>query len=509
MKNFNLKKKRILLVMQRDWGTRHGFEIAKKLNENEAEISALVFKKSTEGYIRIQNEVNFQHIINESEIEKNYKKIVKESNYTIKELLVDFGIDSIWETAFTLRQKSLSRKKKYPFSYEQSCTDDEIKEYILAYAYKIKIFFIQFKPELIISYNFGDIRHLLLNKIANKNKTPMFCMSDTKVQNIHTFFYDINMSKSFFHSKLKKLNDKKVQSKNSEKAIKYIKESRDKLKLPLHVKSLNLDKSIFDKSDLIILIKKIIRNLKLNSKELKESETQEVKYLIRDFIQKKINTYQLRKFRYDKLEDIGKFVFFPLQHYPEAQLGLLNTIHENQLNSAKIIARFLPNNLTLVVKNHPYNYEWRSRSFLMKLKNTPNVKVIDHKISNFEVYKKMDYLVSPGGTAIFEAALEKKPAIQFGSLEIMNDLPNFFLLKNLEDISELIKLIDANFLVIKLNDDYERKIINYVSSAYENGHDSTIYESDLRNNKANMDYIWNVYLREIKKIFKYYDKFTF
>ena len=175
--------------------------------------------------------------------------------------------------------------------------------------------------------------------------------------------------------------------------------------------NLNLDKSIFDKSDLIILIKKIIRNLKLNSKELKESETQEVKYLRKKFIQKKINTYQLRKFRYDKLEDIGKFVFFPLQHYPEAQLGLLNTIHENQLNSAKIIARFLPNNLTLVVKNHPYNYEWRSRSFLMKLKNTPNVKVIDHKISNFEVYIKMDYVVSPGGTAIFATALEKKPAI--------------------------------------------------------------------------------------------------
>ena len=55
---------------------------------------------------------------------------------------------------------------------------------------------------------------------------------------------------------------------------------------------------------------------------------------------------------------------------------------------------------------------------------------------------------------------------------------------------------------IKLNDDYERKLFNYVSSAYEYGHDSTIYERDLRNNKANMDYIWNVYLREMKKIFK-------
>lgn len=509
MENIALKNKRIFLILQREWGVRHGLEIAKKLNENGAEISTLIFKKSTEGHIRIQSDVKFKYIINESEIENNYKQIIKENNYTIDDLFLDFEINSIWETAFTLRQKTLSYKKKYPFAYEQCFKDKEIQDYILAYAYKIKKLINEFKPELIIAYNFGDIRHLLINKIANKNKIPMFCMSDTKVQHTHAFFYDINMSKSFFHKRLNDLNKKKLKSKNTQKAKNYIEESRKKLKLPLHVQSLILDKNIFDKSDFIKLIKNIVRNLKLNTKQIKESETKEIKYLLRDFIQQKINIYQLKKFEYDKLDSIDKFVFFPLQHYPEAQLGLLNTVHENQLNTAKIIARFLPKNLTLVVKNHPFNYEWRSKALLMKFKNTPNIKVIDHKISNFEVYKKMDYLISPGGTAIFEAALERKPAIQFGSLEIMKDLPNFYALKNLEDIGKLILTIDKNFQQLKSSHEYEDKLTNFVTSAYDTGHNSLIYESDLRNNTKNLEYLWDIYLKEITKIFKYYEKFTF
>lgn len=509
MENLNLKKKRIFIILQREWGVRHGFEIAKKLNQSGAEISALVIKKSTEGYIDIQNEIDFKFIINESEIEKKYNQIIEKNDYTINKLLDDFGVNSIWETVFTLRRKALSYKKKYPFAFEQSCSDNDIKNYILAYAYKIKKMIDVFKPELIIAYNFGDTRHFLLNKIANKKKIPMFCMSDTKVQHIHTFFYDINMSKSFFHKRLKDLNDNKVSSKNTEKAKKYISEARNKLQVPLHIKSLKLDKSIFDISDFKTLVKNILRNLKLSSKELKESETNQIMHQIRDFIHQKINIYNLKKFDYDKIEDIGKFVYFPLQHYPEAQLGLLNTVHENQLNTAKIIARFLPNNLTLVIKNHPYNYEWRSKSFLSKLKNTPNVKVIDHKISSFDIYKKMEYLLSPGGTSIFEAALEKKPAIKFGTLQLMDDLPNSYTLNNLEDISEQIKKIDENFFKIKTSNIYEQKLINYVASAYDTGHDSLAYESDLRNNKNNKDYMWEIYKKELKKIFKYYDKFTY
>ena len=53
-------------------------------------------------------------------------------------MLNDFQYKFTGKCAFTLRQKALSYKK-YPFAFEQCYTDDEIKNYILAYSIKIKI----------------------------------------------------------------------------------------------------------------------------------------------------------------------------------------------------------------------------------------------------------------------------------------------------------------------------------------------------------------------------------
>ena len=47
------------------------------------------------------------------------------------------------------------------------------------------------------------------------------------------------------------------------------------------------------------------------------------------------------------------------------------------------------------------------------------------------IYEKMDYLISLGGTVIFEAALYNKPAISIGNLEMMSELPNLFRIKKL------------------------------------------------------------------------------
>ena len=42
----NLKNKKILFILQRDWAIKHGFEIIKKLKENGALVSVIEFKKS-------------------------------------------------------------------------------------------------------------------------------------------------------------------------------------------------------------------------------------------------------------------------------------------------------------------------------------------------------------------------------------------------------------------------------------------------------------------------------
>ena len=198
---------------------------------------------------------------------------------------------------------------------------------------------------------------------------------------------------------------------------------------------------------------------------------------------------------------IENFVFLPLQHEPEAMLGMCNPVFDNQFETVKILARNLPSNYSLVVKNHPFKYFFRSKKYLNKFKNCPNIKVIDHKVPNELVYKKMKCLISFSGTSIFETAILKKPAIQIGNLKSMKYLPNIFYLEKLQEIDKIINKIESNFEKYINSDEYDEKLQYYISAAYETGFYFDKYEDDYRYNKESLEYMWNKYLEEIRKIF--------
>lgn len=510
MNKFSNKK--FFIILQRDWAHKHGFEIAKKLHENGAKLSCLIFKPSVEYYIDSQKNIKFENILKNSDIENNTETILKNSDYNFKRFSNDFNVENFWEHAPTLRKLTLSYKKKYPFSFQQNWTDEEISKYILAFGYKIKKLFDEFKPDISIGYNFGDIRHYLINQICDKEKTPFFCVSGTKVSGNACFAYDYKGDKSFFKNHNIKLNNKNLTSKNIGKAENYYTESLKKLKQPSHMTNVNVQKPIFDLKGLKFFIKKIIYHFKkkdINKKIIDGNDNTSFLYLIRDFISERINLIRANSLRYDKLDEIKEFVYLPLQHYPESQLGLVNTTHDNQINTVRIIARHLPRNLTLVVKDHPWSQGKKSLSYLLKLKNTINVKLIDYRISNKDIYKKMSYLVSFGGTSIFEAAFEKKPAIQLGNFGAMSELPNLYYLENLNLIGQKINQIDKEFNLLKNNELYHKKLINYIAAAFDKGFDVDKYNDDLRTNKNSLDYIWSKYSQEIESIFKYKDRFNF
>lgn len=498
----NLKDKKILFVLQRDWAIKHGFEIVKKLQANGAQISLVLFKKSTENYVDAQKNIKFNYILRESEIERNAKEILKNfENYDENQLLDDFNIKSFWQFAHTLRGKATSYKSKFPFSYEQNLNDNELKSYILAFGKSIIDLYSKFKPELLIFYNYGDLRHHLLAQRANVEKIPFIFMNDTKVKNISAFFYDLNCEKSFFQKKIEELNKNFINSKFYQDAIKYIEENRIKIQTPVNIINTKLESNFFDLEEERNLVKKIYRKLKNKNVNLDDSEKVSFYKICKNYIISKKNIFDLKNFSYDKLENLRNFVFLPLQHEPEAMLGMCNSTFDNQLETAKILARNLPKNYCLVVKNHPYKYFFRSKKYLNKFKNTPNIKVIDHKIPNELIYKKMKCLISFSGTSIFEAAIIKKPAIQIGNLKSMKYLPNIFFLKNLEEVNEILENINNNFEKIKNSDEYDNKLIRYIAAAYETGFYFDKYEDDLRTNKESLEYIWSKYIEEMKKIF--------
>ena len=88
-----IKDKKIFIIMQRDWALKHGFEIAKKINDCGGVLSCLVFKTSSEYFIESQKDVKFEHIIKDSVIEKNFEEIVNKSNYDLIKFKNDFNVD--------------------------------------------------------------------------------------------------------------------------------------------------------------------------------------------------------------------------------------------------------------------------------------------------------------------------------------------------------------------------------------------------------------------------------
>ena len=134
-----------------------------------------------------------------------------------------------------------------------------------------------------------------------------------------------------------------------------------------------------------------------------------------------------------------KFVFFPLHTEIDRTLLITAPFYINQTEAIKIIAKSLPINFKLVVKEHPIQITrgWRSSSEYKEIMEIPNVILVHPDFSNEELYKNCSLLVTIAGTSGFEATFYGKPAITFVDLNY-SILPSVSTVKNLHELPDLI-----------------------------------------------------------------------
>ena len=134
-----------------------------------------------------------------------------------------------------------------------------------------------------------------------------------------------------------------------------------------------------------------------------------------------------------------KFVFFPLHTEIDRTLLITAPFYINQTEAIKIIAKSLPINFKLVVKDHPMQITrgWRSSSEYKEIMEIPNVILVHPDFSNEELYKNCSLLVTIAGTSGFEATFYGKPAITFVDLNY-SILPSVSTVKNLHELPDLI-----------------------------------------------------------------------
>jgi hypothetical protein len=128
-----------------------------------------------------------------------------------------------------------------------------------------------------------------------------------------------------------------------------------------------------------------------------------------------VNGFYLRRLcRYDRLEEIpGRLAFYPLHVQPESSIDVLGSYFSDQLKLIKDIRRALPFDTTLVVKEHPNFLGLKSIGFFRQLRRIPNVKLVRHDVSNFDIYKRVSIVFTVSGTPAYEAGMLGIPAVIF------------------------------------------------------------------------------------------------
>ena len=162
------------------------------------------------------------------------------------------------------------------------------------------------------------------------------------------------------------------------------------------------------------------------------------------YILDKLRT-KIRKFFIDKnlktnLTLPDKFVFFPLHTEIERTLLITAPFYLNQIEIIKNLAKSIPINYKLIVKEHPFQTArgWRSKQDYQDIMNIPNVELVHPAFSNEKLYKNCSLLVTIAGTGGFEATFYGKPVITFVNLNY-SILPSVITVTNFHELPKLIR----------------------------------------------------------------------
>jgi hypothetical protein len=206
--------------------------------------------------------------------------------------------------------------------------------------------------------------------------------------------------------------------------------------------------------------------------------------LKRRYRQSFINKNLEQKVQYNQ-----NFIYFPLQLEPERSTLIPATFYTNQIEVITNIAKALPVDYQLFVKEHPMQKitGWHEIDFYKKIMELPNVRLIHPSISNNEILKKCKMAITIAGTTGLEAALNEKPCIVFADV-IYSSLPSVYRLKSLEELPIAIK--ESLKKEVKLSDVNEFTNLLNTNSFMFNNTDLSI--------KINNEFFYDGYLFDTK-----------
>jgi len=312
-------------------------------------------------------------------------------------------------------------------------------------------------PKLIIMQTAGEnIANTLLYKIAKKLNIKILMVNPTHIHNrvvVSDNLISKEISKNF--EKIIENFDKKLQNYGPD----YIKNKS-------LVETIKVQNEFnFNQSNTSEKISHYINRINNDPEPIYQNIGKTKSKMIKSKIATNIETKKRKAFldnnSINEVQD-KKFLYFPLQTEPEAKILSISPFFSNQLAVIENIARSIPVDFILYVKEHPGQglKLWRSIEFYKKLIELPNVKLIHPSVNSQDLISQSSCVISITGSTGFEALFYKKPVILFAD-EYYDCLS---MVTKVNDITSLPTLILKNITSFEFNNKEFNALMNSTNS---------------------------------------------
>ena len=162
-----------------------------------------------------------------------------------------------------------------------------------------------------------------------------------------------------------------------------------------------------------------------------------------NYLNNKIKVKKRKKFIDNNFKtelDNDKYILFPLQTEAESALLIESPLQNNQIEIIKKIAKSMPINYKLIVKEHPMakSRSWRSIETYKEMMNIPQVILLHPEIKVKEIIEKISLVITISSNVALDALFAEKPVMMFAE-NYISVIPSIHKIKNILELPDNIK----------------------------------------------------------------------
>jgi hypothetical protein len=315
----------------------------------------------------------------------------------------------------------------------------------------------EYKPKLILTQHIGEnISNLLLYKIAKNLNFKLLMPVPVHMHN------RIAISDNLIGREISDEYEKMIKEYSNplkDYDEKFIKKQSFLETVNIQFTFIHAKRSLFQK--LNYYIKRISNNPEPIYKNIGKTKLNMIKFKIKNYFQVKKRGKFLEK-NSDRDIENEKFLYYPLQSEPEAKPLTTTPFYVNQITLIENIAKSIPIDYTLYVKEHPIQKtkSWRSIKDYKIILDIPNVKLIHPDVNSQKLILKSQGVISVLGSTGFETLFYKKPIILFGE-DYYDKLSMITKINSFMELNKKIKYALNNFK-------FNNKEMNVLMKSFEN-----------------------------------------